>query len=147
MLEGTGNRDGVRTGDGSGDEGHPSVGSSLAALLGLVGVAIVVGVVDLLLQDQSPSWGAALASWSWVVDVVLVSVAVAIAVTVIRFVFRGIGVPSHSRRHDHGRYRSDSRGPLTDRDPAVEIARERYGRGEISQDQLDQTLRQLGRAN
>jgi len=118
----------------------------VAALLALVGIAVVIGAVDLLLQGQTPSLAAAVASWGWVVGVVLVILAIAIVFGVIRVVFRGVGVhPEHSRE------RRSRRLGLYDehqyRDPAIEIARSRYARGEISQDQLDQTLRQLGKSS
>jgi uncharacterized membrane protein len=119
--------------------------SSVAGLLALVAVAIVVGLVYLFMSGQSVSFSAALASVAWVFDVVLVILAIVIIVWVVRLVATGIGGVPHSDRYErrHDRRRLSER--FTSPDPAVEIARERFARGEISQDQLDQTLRQLGK--
>jgi len=125
---------------------RPPVRTSVVALLALVGIAVVIGAVDLLLQGQTPSVAAAVASWGWVVGVVLVILAIVIIFGVIRVVFRGVGVNT-----EHSRERRARRRGLYDehqyRDPAVDIARARYARGEINQDQLDQTLRQLGKSS
>jgi len=118
----------------------------VAALLALVGIAVVIGAVALLLQGQAPSVAAAVASWDWVVGVVLVILAIVIVFGVIRVVLQGVG-----GRTERSRERRSRRLGLSDehrhRDPAIEIARARYARGEISQDQLDQTLRQLGKSS
>jgi len=127
-------------------DGRPSVRTSVAALLALVGIAVVIGAVALLLQGQAPSVAAAVASWDWVVGVVLVILAIVIVFGVIRVVLQGVG-----GRTERSRERRSRRLGLSDehrhRDPAIEIARARYARGEISQDQLDQTLRQLGKSS
>jgi len=81
--------------------GHPrSLGAAFAALLAVIGIAVIVGVMDLLVQGQLPSWGAALASWSWVLNVLLVILAIVIIVMVLRLVFRGIGVAPRERAHE-----------------------------------------------
>jgi uncharacterized membrane protein len=120
--------------------------SSLAGLLALIAIAIVVGLVYLFMSGQSVSLSAALASVAWVFDVVLVILAIVIIIWVVRLVASGFGGVPHSeryaRRREHHRY-SERSAPS---DPAVEIARERFARGEISQEQLDQTLRQLGKS-
>lgn len=124
-------------------EPRPSGWSSLGVLAALVGIAVLVGVVDLLAQGENPSVAAAMASWNWVVNVVLVILAIVIILLVIRIVFRGLGMtPREPRERRHRRYDAAAA-----RDPAVDIARSRFARGEISQDQLDQTLRQLGKSS
>jgi len=125
---------------------RPSVRTSVATLLALVGIAVVIGAVDLLLQGQIPSVAAAVASWDWVVGVVLVILAIVIVFGMIRVVFRGVGVPAEHSRKRRPR-RLGFADEHQDRDPAVDIARARYARGEINQDQLDQTLRQLGKSS
>lgn len=124
---------------------RPSMWSSLAALVALVCIAVVIGVVDLLVQGQNPSLAAAMASWNWVVNVILVILAIVIVLMVIRMVFRGLGMTPHERPRERRarRYGYDD-GPRY-QDPAVDIVRSRFARGEITQDQLDQTLRQLGK--
>ncbi len=126
---------------------RPSTWSSLAALVAIVGIAVVIGVVDLLVQGQYPSLAAAMASWNWVVNVILVILAIVIILMVIRMVFRAVGVtPSEHRRERRARRNGYDNAPQY-RDPAVDIARTRYARGEITQDQLDQTLHQLGKSS
>jgi len=128
-------------------DGRPSAISSLAAVLALVGIAVAIGSVDLLLQGQTPSWAAALASWDWVVNVILVILALVIVFMVVRTVFRGVGVRPHEyARERHARRRGHAVGTQS-RDPAVEIARTRYARGEIGPEQLNETLRQLGKSS
>ena len=134
------------TTENSGDR-RPSLGASLAALLALIGVAIVIGVMDLLFQGQLPSWGAALASWSWTLNVLLVILAIVIIVMVLRLVFRGVGVSPQDRTRERRARRHGYNVGAAYRDPAVDIARARYARGEISQDQLDRTLAQLGKSS
>jgi len=125
---------------------RPSVRTSVVALLALVGIAVVIGAVDLLLQGQTPSVAAAVASWDWVVGVVLVILAIVIIFSAIRVVFRGVGVNIERSRGRRAR-RLGHFDEHQHRDPAIYIARARYARGEISQDQLDQTLRQLGKSS
>jgi len=124
----------------------PSVRTSVVALLALVGIAVVIGAVDLLLQGQTPSVAAAVASWDWVVGVVLVILAIVIIFSAIRVVFRGVGVNTERSRERRAR-RLGHFDEHQYRDPAIDIARARYARGEIDQDQLDQTLRQLGKSS
>jgi uncharacterized membrane protein len=119
--------------------------SGLAGLLALVAIAIVVGLVYLFMSGQSVSFSAALASVAWVFDVVLVILAIVIIIWVVRLVALGVGGFPHSERYERRHARrlySERSAPA---DPAVEIARERFARGEISQEQLDQTLRHLGK--
>jgi uncharacterized membrane protein len=99
-------------------------------------------VVDLLLSGQTVAVSAALAAWGWVFDVVLVILAVVTGIWVVRPVVSGVGGVPHSERHHERRRYSDGSAPP---DRAVEIARERFARGEMSQEQFDQTLRQLGK--
>ena len=126
-------------------ESRPSMGSSLVALIALVGIAVVIGVVDLLLQGQIPSVAAAMASWNWIVNVILVILAIVIVLMVVRMVFRGLGMTPHERSRERRARRHEDPDDPRNQDPAVDIARARYARGEITQDQLDQTLRELGK--
>jgi uncharacterized membrane protein len=121
--------------------------SSLAALTALVCIAVVIGIVDLLAQGQNPSVAAAMASWIWVVNVLLVILAIVIIFMVIRMVFRGVGMTPHEYSRERRAQRHAYYEAFQNRDPAVDIARARYARGEITQDQLDQTLRQLGKSS
>ena len=117
----------------------------MVALIALVGIAVVIGVVDLLLQGQIPSVAAAMASWNWIVNVILVILAIVIVLMVVRMVFRGLGMTPHERSRERRARRHEDPDDPRNQDPAVDIARARYARGEITQDQLDQTLRELGK--
>ena len=77
----------------------------------------------------------------------LVILAIVIIVMVLRLVFRGIGVAPRERAHERRTRRHGNASGIQGRDPAVDIVRARYARGEISQDQMDQTLRQLGKSS
>ena len=121
--------------------------AGLTALFVLVGVAVMIGVAVPVLRGQVPSWSLDLAPWNWIVGLIGFLIAIWIIFWVVRFLFWGLsGAPySHAYwRHYYRRYgMREPFGP----DPAVEIARERFARGEISQDQLDQILRQLERGS
>lgn len=122
-----------------------SVSSGLAALVALIGIAVLIGVIDLLASGQSLSVSAALASWAWVLNVVLVLLAIVIVIWVVRLVAWGVGGVPPSERYERRRERRRSLDRSAGSDPAVEMARERFARGEISQDQFDQTVRKLGK--
>lgn len=117
----------------------------LAALFVLVGVAIVLDVVVSLWRNQLPSWSAGSAPWNWILPLIGVILAIWIVVWVIRFLFWGLGggpYYGHYWRHYYRHYYL--RGPFAP-DPAAEIARERFARGEITQEQFDQIMQQLER--
>jgi uncharacterized membrane protein len=64
-----------------------------------------------------------------------------------RMIFWGVWGSSYERRRWRHNYRHYySRGPF-DSDPAVEITRERFARGEITQEQFDQIMRQRSRGS
>jgi len=119
--------------------------SGLVAVFVLIAIAVLVGVIDLLLSGQTLSVSAALASWAWVFNVVLILLAIVIVVWVVRLAATGVGGVPHSRRFERLHERYHDTGGSAPADPAVEIARERFARGEISQEQLDQTLTKLGK--
>jgi uncharacterized membrane protein len=123
----------------------PNIYRGLAALLALICIAVVIGVVDLLLQGQVPSLSAAISAWSWVFNVVLILLVIVIVVWIVRLVYMGVGVEPHAGLHERRLRRREYSGRVSDRDPAIEIARERFARGEITQEQYEQTLRNLGR--
>jgi len=139
-LEGGGNPDAT---DRETVPTQSSTPALVARLLALIGMAAVVGTLYLLLQGESPSWAAAFASWSWALDVLLVVLAIAVILTIVRLVFRGIGARPRDRDHGRRARRNGRADVIPYRDPAVDIARTRYARGEITEDQLDRALGQL----
>lgn len=119
----------------------------LAALLVLIGLAILLDVVVSLWRNQSPSGSPVSVPWEWVFGLVGILIALWIMIWVVRFVVWGLwGGPFYGRYRR--RYYRDHhpRGTFAP-DPAVEIARERYARGEITQEQLDQILERLAQVS
>jgi uncharacterized membrane protein len=108
----------------------------------LIGVAAATAVLVPLAQGQSPSWSTLLGSYDWLVAAVIIVLVIALLLYVSH---QALGYPEdrrERRRRRHGRYQetAETTGP----DPAVAIARARYARGEISSEQLNQLLNQLG---
>ena len=117
----------------------------LAALSVLIGMAIVLDVAVSLWRNRAPSWSFGAAPWSWVFGLVGFLIAIWIVVWVFRVLFWGLwGGPflGHYWRHHYWHYYP--RGPFAP-DPAIEIARERYARGEITPEQFDEIMQQLGK--
>jgi uncharacterized membrane protein len=119
----------------------------LAALFVLIGVSIALSVAAAVWRNQPLSWSVSSSPWDWILGLVGIIIAIWIVVWVVRLIFWGVtGGPyygpgwRHYYRHDyaHGPFGPDS---------AVEIARERYARGEITQEQFDQMMRQLGKGS
>jgi uncharacterized membrane protein len=126
-------------------EPRPSVYREVAGILALLALAVVLGVVDLLLQGQALSISSALAAWNWAFTVAIVIIVVVIAIWTVRLVSGTVGSDHRERRYERRRLRYGYGTPASGPDPAVQIARERYARGEISQEQLDNILRQLNK--
>jgi uncharacterized membrane protein len=119
----------------------------LAALFVLIGLAIVLDVAASLWRGQLPSWSLSSDPWDWIIGLIGLLIALWIVVWILRLIFWGIwGSHYEGRRWRHYYRHYYARGPF-DSDPAVEIARERFARGEITQEQLDQMLRQLNRGS
>ncbi len=119
--------------------------ASVAVLLALVGAAVVLAVVVPIAQGHLPSWAVENAPWNGLIRLIGVVLAVWIVVWLIRLVVWGtIGGPYYRRYGGryYARYGRSPWGP----DPAVTVARERYARGEITREQLDQILSDLGRS-
>lgn len=113
--------------------------------LGLSVMFVLIGVGVLLsILSSAPSftftapWTTWASIWAWVIGAFVFAVFVLIAVSIARFVVGGFGAGYISRRYfrPYGRW---------GRDPAVDVARERFARGEITREQLDQILTELDR--
>jgi len=121
--------------------------AGLTALFVLIGISVVIAVAVPVLRGQAPSWSTDVAPWNWIVGVIGLIIAVWIVVWIVRIFAWGVWGPSYSPHYWRHYYRHYYRGGPFGTDPAVEIARERYARGEISQEQLDQILGQLGKGS
>jgi uncharacterized membrane protein len=111
----------------------------------LIGVSIVLNVVVALWRNQLPTWSVSTSPWNWVLGLIGILIAVWIVVWIVRMFFWAMwGAPYHGPGWRHYYRHYYGRGPF-EPDSAVEIARERFARGEITQEQFDQIMRQLGR--
>jgi uncharacterized membrane protein len=118
--------------------------AGLTVIFSLIVLAIVVGVVASILSWQWPTGPVLWSSWSWLPTLIIVLLTLFIAVWVLRVIFWGLGMAPYRRYYArHGSRYGYARRPFGG-DSAVLIARERFARGEISKEQLDQIVRQLG---
>jgi uncharacterized membrane protein len=122
--------------------------AGLAALFVLIGVSVVIAVAVPVLRGGSPTWSTDSAPWNWIVGLIGLLLAIWIVVWVVRIFTWGVwGAPySPGYWRHYYRHRYYRGGPYS-ADPAVDIARERFARGEISQEQLDQILRELSKGS
>jgi uncharacterized membrane protein len=116
----------------------------LTFILVLIALAVVISVVFPLLSGHVPNWSTVVSSWIWVPEVLIIIAVIAVIVWMSRTLRGG---PEASDQYWHSRRyyrRHEMEGPPRS-DPAVEIARQRFARGEITEDQLDQILGHLRR--
>ena len=119
--------------------------AGLVALFALLGVSILIAVAVPVIRGEVPAWQISEAPWDWLLGLLGVVIAIWIAVAIVRVVAWGVLGPGYAYRHDRRAWRHYYRhwgGPFDD---AVATARERYARGEISRDQLDQIVHDLSR--
>jgi uncharacterized membrane protein len=116
----------------------------LTFILVLVALAVVISVVFPLLNGHLPNWSTIVSSWIWVPEVLIIIAVIGVIVWMSR-TLRGEPEAQNQRLHSRRYYRRrEMEGPSTP-DSAVEIARKRFARGEITEDQLDQILAHLRR--
>jgi uncharacterized membrane protein len=113
-------------------------------ILVLVALAVLISVVFPLLNGQVPNWSTVVSSWIWVPEVLIIIAVIGVIVWMSRTLRGGPEAPDsywHTRRYYRRHEMPSSSAP----DSAVEIARQRFARGEITEDQLDRILGHLGR--
>jgi uncharacterized membrane protein len=111
-------------------------------IIALIAVAVATAVLVPLAQGQSPGWSNLVISYDWLIAAIIVVLVIALVVYASH---QALGYPEdrrERRRRRHGRI--EPMEPTPGPDTAVDIARERYARGEITADQLRQLLGQLG---
>lgn len=119
-----------------------------AAIVGLLVILVGIGVASTVLvplaQGKGVTWSSFVATYDWIVAVVIVLLVIVLLVYGLR---RAFPEPRERVRYRRlrRRYYPDQPEAVPGPDQAVSIARQRYARGEISSDQLDQILRQLGK--
>ena len=110
-------------------------------LVVLIAVALASAVLVPLAQGQSVSWSNLVNSYEWLIATIIIILVIAL---VLYGAHRSLGYPEGRRERRHrshvpGTSAESTSGP----DAAVNIARERYARGEISADQMEKILRDL----
>ncbi len=113
----------------------------LGVLLIVIWIAVISTIVMPLLQGHSVTWSTFWSTGLGVVSALLIIFGIVLAVWVVRLSSGRPVRDVRSERFERRRHRTE--GPV-ERDPAIDLARERFARGEISQDQLDQILHGLG---
>jgi len=108
----------------------------------LIVVALATAVLVPLAQGQSVSWSNFVNSYDWLVAAMIIILLIALALYATH---QTLGYPEGRRERRRRRRGLDESivsapGP----DTAVAIARERYARGEISSQQFNQILSELG---
>jgi uncharacterized membrane protein len=109
----------------------------------LVALAAVISIVFPLLSGQTPNWSTLVSSWVWVPEVLIIIAVIGVIVWMSQ-TLRGDLDTSHQGFHSRHYYRRHGMEGPASADSAIEIARKRFARGEITQDQFSQILRQLG---
>jgi putative membrane protein len=121
--------------------------AGLAALFVLIGIAIFLDVAISLWRGQLPSRSLNSDPWDWIIGVIGLLIAIWIVFWILRMIFWGLwGSPYYAHRWRHYDRRYHWGGPFGS-DPAVDIARERYARGEITQEQFEKIMEQLGKGS
>jgi uncharacterized membrane protein len=116
----------------------------LTFIVALIALAVVISVVFPLLNGQMPNWSTVVSSWIWVPEVLIIIAVIGVIVWMSRTLRGGPEATEQYRRSRRYYRRHGMEGPPPS-DSAVEIARQRFARGEITEDQLDKILGHLGR--
>lgn len=133
---------------GSATEGWPGpprwIFPLLSVLFVLILLSVALAILIPVLQGSSTLWSLGAYPWGWVAGVIVVLIALAIIMAIIRIVLWGVWGGVYGRPYLRHHYRHPYRwGPYSGLDPAVEIARERFARGEMTREQFDEILRRL----
>ena len=117
----------------------------LAAMFVLIGLAAVISVIAPRVGPGPFMMNGSWAPWDWIPGLVGLAIGVLIFVWVIRMAFWGIARAAGPYYGPWGYHRYYRHAAWLGVDPALEAARERYARGEISSDQYDRIVRDLTR--
>ena len=130
------------------DEPRRWLSAGLTALFVLIGLAIVIAVMAPMMRGAMPMWAINWSPGDWLLQLLVLGVVIWIAVWIFRLIFwSATGMPYGPHRYySHRAYRDYYRPWPMGLDPAVAVARERFARGEITREQLDQIVRDLGHA-
>jgi len=120
--------------------------AGVTALLVLVGLAIAFSISVPLIRGTVPDLASAVSSWDWVIGVIAIVLVFVVVFSIVRLVLWGIwgaeysGAGRHYYRHYYRHYFA---GLPMGWDPAIDVARQRFARGEITEEQYLQMVRQL----
>jgi len=122
--------------------GRPKGIGLVVLFLVLIVVALATAVLVPLAQGQSVNWSNFVNSYDWVVGAIIIILVIALALYAAH---QTLGYPEGRReRRRRRRGRDESTGSAPGPDTAVALARERYARGEISSQQYNLMLSELG---
>jgi len=123
-------------------QGRPKGIGLVVLFVVLIVVALATAVLVPLAQGQSVNWTNIVNSYDWLVATIIIILVIALALYATH---QTLGYPEGRREHRRRRRGIDGPvGPASGPDGAVAIARERYARGEISSQQLNLILSELG---
>ncbi len=125
--------------------GHHWLRVAVAILVALLFVTVLLAVAVPLFGGSVPAWTAGDLTGRWVLAFIGLLFVVWVAFWILRLLLFGLWGPSYYRPFWRGYYRYHRHAGRWGYDPAAEVARERFARGEISSEQLDQILRELRR--
>ncbi len=127
------------------DEPRRWMYGGLAALFVLIGIAIVASVTFPIMRGEMPNWSVTMTPGNWLLQLIAIVVTIWIALWLFRILFRSLAGPSYSPYYRYRYAHRDDYGhwPIA-ADPSLGIARERFARGEITREQLEQITRDLG---
>ena len=123
-------------------QGRPKGIGLVVLFVVLIVVALATAVLVPLAQGQSVNWTNIVNSYDWLVATIIIILVIALALYATH---QTLGYPEGRRERRRRRRGIDGPvGPASGPDGAVAIARERYARGEISSQQLNLILSELG---
>ncbi|HYK93578.1 MAG TPA: hypothetical protein VEY07_06010, partial [Thermoplasmata archaeon] len=107
---------------------------------------IVVALFASFFQGWLPVWSSGQVPADWIVAAIVLAISIVVVTSVVRFALWGLWGSPYPYRHWRHYYRHQMAPFPYGYDPAMGIARERFARGEITQDQYESIVRQLTQA-
>lgn len=127
-------------------DGRHWLAVGFAVLAGCIGIAILLAFAVPILRGQTPTWVTATPGWDWIGGLIGLLIALLVLSWIVRLIVWGFWGRPHYGAYWRHHYRHYWPGEPGWGDPALQIARERLARGEITQDQFDQIMSRLGKS-
>lgn len=126
------------------DEPRRWVALAFAVMLALIGLSIAFSIVIPVLHGSTFMWNMNGMEWGWVPGLIFGLIILWIIFWVVSGLLWRVSSPYWERHRYYRHYPHYYRHAYEYGDPAVAVARERLARGEITKDQYEQLLRDLG---